>query len=179
MSLTDYWPEGNHGSVLITSRNQHLNQTPICETIALKGFRPEEGTQFLLSSIPQTARTATDATQDARKIFEACGGLPLALSQVARHINSLNITVADATRLVSAADAFVSPDSDINMLTQPDHYHTVGTLRLWDASIQALSNDSKLLGRFLAHLDPDSISDRLFKDMSIATILSLFGNVSK
>jgi hypothetical protein len=177
--LNDYWPTGTHGSVLLTSRNQHLRQAPIINSIALKCFQPEEGIKYLLDNIPQAAKLSADANKDATKIFEACGGLPLALSQVARYIQSLNITVADATKLVPSSDALVSPDSEINTLTQPDYYHRLGTSKLWESSIHALSNDSKSLGHFLAHLDPDAISDKLFKDTSVATIHDHFGGAAK
>lgn len=158
-SLDDYWPTGGRGSVVITTRNQNLVQPPILTSLVLRCFTIEEGTNFLLNNVSAAAKNSNEATLDAARICSACGGLPLALSQVIRYIRSLNTSVADAHKLCCTPELLVNANSELNQLNQPDYYHQLNISMLWEQHLQSLNPACKILVQYLAHLDPDGIPE--------------------
>ena len=162
-SLDDYWPTGGHGSVVLTTRNQNLMQSPILTSLVLRCFTIEEGTCFILNNVSATAKNAQEARLHAAQICSACGGLPLALSQVIRYIRSLNTSLADARKLCSTPELLVNANSELNQLNQPDYYHQLNISMLWKQPLQSLHPSCELLVKYLAHLDPDGIPEEFLK----------------
>lgn len=178
-SLDDYWPTGGRGSVLITSRNQNLIQSPILTFLVLRCFTMEEGTCFLLNNISAAAKNSKEARLDAAQICSACGGLPLALSQVIRYIRSLNTSIADARKLCSFPELFINANSELNQLNQPDYYHQLNLSLLWEQSLQSLNPGCLILAKYLAHLDPDGITDEFLKSNWNAEMQAHFGTATE
>lgn len=175
-SLDDYWPTGARGFVIITSRNQNLIQPPISATLHLKCFNTEDGVRFILEGMaPTTAhppRHDDRAEQDATHICNACGGLPLALAQVLRYIRASSVSLSGARDLCYNAESFVSVDSRLNKIRQPDYYHGLGTASLWEVSLRSLDPPCRTLSQLFSHFDPDGIPKRLHVAIDLPTPIS-------
>lgn len=177
--LEPYWPAGARGSIIITSQNQSLTQPPISASFVLESFTEEEGTTFLLENIDQSAQNVARPSEDASDICRACGGLPLALSQVVRYIRSVNMSLEDARKLCSTAESIVSVDSELNQLSQPDYYHQLGISELWERTLQWLDKGTAYLSQVFAHLDPDTIPEKFVKSSSNPEVRRLFGTATE
>ncbi|KAM0259455.1 hypothetical protein ACHAPA_010732 [Fusarium lateritium] len=170
-TLQQYLPAGGRGSIIITTRNQNLFQPPITAWTHLKCFDDEEGKEFLLKNLPQESMNGDDTdTKRATMISQACGGLPLALSQVHRFIGALNLSLEEANVKFSALETFVNVSSDLNRLPQPDYYHQTGVPSLWDEPLEALNPSCSAIVRFVAFLDPDDMPEVFLRSFSTRDI---------
>ncbi|KAH6650348.1 P-loop containing nucleoside triphosphate hydrolase protein [Chaetomium tenue] len=162
VDLKDYWPTGARGSILTTTRSQNLIEPPLSASLRLECFSPEEGAEFILANIPRKSLNAPESgPEHAAMVSAACGGLPLALAQVIRHIRALHLSLADARKQFSSPESFISVHSESNQLVQADHYHQTGVASCWDVALLSLDHPCLGLAQVLAHLDPDSIPEAL------------------
>ncbi|KAI1873593.1 hypothetical protein JX265_005215 [Neoarthrinium moseri] len=165
----DYVPTGGRGSILITTRDQTLFQPPITTHLHLKCFTQEQSHLFLSNNLNSSARPVgnTRNQEYTMKIHAACGGLPLALSQVIRYTRALHVSVEEASNLCSTQTAFLDENSELNKLSQPDYFHHISTSRLWEHAISSLTPSALRLVRLLAHFDPDLIQYHLITSVPI------------
>lgn len=91
-------------------------------------------------------------------ITSALGGLPLALSQIGGFIVQRKIPLHDFLPLYNRKSESVDARGTVNM----NYNHTLATV--WEMSLSRLSGDAKTLLMFLAFLDPDYITEELFKE---------------
>ncbi|KAF5659417.1 tetratricopeptide repeat-containing protein [Fusarium circinatum] len=162
--LQNYLPTGGGGSIIITTRNQNFFQPPVTAWTHLQCFSKEEGKRYLLTNIPQGALAGNETdSEHAEKIYDACGGLPLALSQVHRFICALTISLDEANRRVAGLEAFVNASSELNGLPQTDYYHPTGVPSLWNASLNALNPSCSAIVKSIAFLDPDDMPERFLR----------------
>jgi hypothetical protein len=167
-AVSQYLPSGGRGSVIFTTRNQNIIHSPISASLHLKCFDLDEGREFLLSNILPSAK---DPDHDKNKleaelICKACGGLPLALSQLTRLISTASISLSRAKDRFGTPQIFVDAGSDLNRISQPDFYHQVGLPFLWDESLQSLNASCADIMRRLAYLDADEIPEELVRSVS-------------
>lgn len=100
--LKNYLPASGRASVMITAKSQNLFQPPVTAWAHLKRFYMEEGKHYLLTNIPRGALDGNEADSGrVQKIYDTCKELQLALSQVHRFINALNISLNEASRRVT------------------------------------------------------------------------------
>lgn len=160
--LREYWPTGSRGSIILTTRDQNLTQPPISASLRLRCFSDEEGADYILDNFQtRGGEDAAKRFKHAKAICKACGGLPLALSQVVRYGSAFRLSIENARALSASPNSFLDAGSDLNRLAQEDYYHAVGTSSLWEHSILSLGPACAVLARFLAHLDPDAIPSDL------------------
>lgn len=161
--VVDFIPTTTRGSILMTTRNQHLIQPPLSTYLMLKCFSIEQASQFILKNVENSGQDPEANLQAARLISNSCGGLPLAVSQIVRYIRAFNVSIGYASQLCAKPDALVNADSMINQLNEPDYYHQLGLASLWDHSLVALSSECMMLAGYLSHLDPDAIPERFLQ----------------
>lgn len=142
----------------------------------LRAFSSKDGTQFILENVPGESKAA-DETDDANalQISKACGGLPLALSQVVRFIRSCNLPLSDAAMRFSTTEAFVAVRSELNRFNRPDYYHLEGVPVIWDRTLKSLSPACSTMIQLLSHLDPDGITEDLLKSSLKKTVQDRLG----
>ncbi|KAK0667514.1 disease resistance protein RFL1 [Cercophora samala] len=179
-ALSDYWPTGARGSILTTTRSQNLIQPPLSAFLHLRCFSLQEGADFILSNIPpESLHGSPDASEDAATLSAACGGLPLALAQVVRHILTLHLSLVDARCRFSSPESFVSIQSESNRLVQADYYHQAEVASCWDAAIQSLDPPCLSLAQVFAYFDPDSIPEDLVILSKHDKLRGIFGTVTE
>lgn len=92
--LDNCWPDSKHGAVLVTTRDIRIASLPIDKGMKVNGFEATEGAEFLLEM--STSRRRVDGEVDeAWKVANLLGGLPLALHQMAALINAKNGSLHD------------------------------------------------------------------------------------
>ena len=121
--IISFIPTATCGSIVMTTRNQHLIQPPMSTYVVLRCFTTEQASQFIINNVEHSEQDSEANLQAARVISKSCGGLPLAVSQVVRYIRTFNVSISQASQLCSNPDALVDADSEINQLNQPDYYH--------------------------------------------------------
>lgn len=176
--IIGFVPTATHGSIVMTTRNQHLIQPPMSTYLMLKSFTVEQASQFILKNVENCDQDSQANLQAAKLISNSCGGLPLAVSQVIRYIRAFNVSIGHASQLCSRPDALINADSQINQLNQTDYYHQLGLASLWDHSLRALSSQCMMLAGYLSHLDPDGIPERLLQAGFSSAFDEVFSNNS-
>ncbi len=97
--LPTFIPTGHQGSVLITTRVQHVE--PLAQTQVLSIMSEQEGILFLLrrtKKLPPDAeleQASMEMYHQARPIWQEMNGLPLALDQAGAYILETSCTFAD------------------------------------------------------------------------------------
>ncbi|KAF2816920.1 TPR-like protein [Mytilinidion resinicola] len=150
--LNVFWPLGGSGSILITSRDP----LPWTASLDLKPFSPEDGAGFLLKTTKRGA--SKEDEEDAITISKRLGGLPLALTQMARFITNSNLTFSDFIRAYNEREkkeAMFKFQVD-GPNAQANYGHNL-------ASVWALENlrEGKALLDVISMLDPDSIPEHI------------------
>lgn len=84
--LKKFWPEANHGSILLTTRNRSLSIWPATAGLEITVFSKSEGADFLLHLlVPQELSREVPSTEDLASATETStkvGGHALALTQI-------------------------------------------------------------------------------------------------
>ncbi|KAF2502331.1 hypothetical protein BU16DRAFT_612008 [Lophium mytilinum] len=150
--LNVFWPLGGSGSILITSRDP----LPWTASLGLKPFSPEDGAGFLLKMTKRGA--SKEDEEDAITISKRFGGLPLALTQMARFITNSDLTFSDFIRAYNEREkkeAMFKFQVD-GLTTKANYGHNL-------ASVWALENlkEGKALLDVISMLDPDSIPEHI------------------
>jgi len=149
--LLPFIPSGP-GDVLITSRNHRWQ--PIVDAVSLDVFDRDESVQFLLKRVP--GRLTED---DAKRLAEALGDLPLALEQAGAVLFEGRMAVGEYLRLLRERTARIleqgaSPDYPTSMTAA----WQITVARLRQQSPRALE-----LLRCCAFLGPEPIPSEVFK----------------
>ncbi|KAK0640745.1 P-loop containing nucleoside triphosphate hydrolase protein [Cercophora newfieldiana] len=93
-NLEKFWPAARNGAILVTTRDGLATTPPIDHIFGVRGFDVSTGAEFLLRMARERKRLP-DEGKHAPQITQALGGLPLALSQMAAHINAANRSLAE------------------------------------------------------------------------------------
>ncbi|OAA66342.1 tetratricopeptide repeat protein [Akanthomyces lecanii RCEF 1005] len=158
--LADYWPQGS-GSILITSRDPLAKKifTRQESGINLKPLSSEEGLS-LLNRL--TAATDESEAETAKRISDALGGIPLAISQMAGIIRRQDLTINEFWELYTDSDehaGLYETKFDTNLVT---YQHSIATV--W--AFHKLKVQSRQLLELIAFFDPDNIDEELLKSAS-------------
>ncbi|PZH05153.1 ATP/GTP-binding protein [Streptomyces sp. NTH33] len=148
--LARYFPKGGGGHILVTSRNQTWSQHGASEQIDV--FLREESIEHL------TRRTDGGlAAEDAARVAEAVGDLPLAVEQAAAWLAETATPIEDYLRQLARQT------TEVLALNQPSDYpKTVAAT--WNVSIARMEKRSRAAVRLLqlcAFLAPEPISAQL------------------
>jgi len=149
--LLPFIPNGP-GDVLITSRNHRWQ--PIVDTVQLDVFEREESVQFLRKRVP--GRLTED---DANRLAEALGDLPLALEQAGAVLFEGRMAVDEYLRLLrEAVTRILEQGASSDYPTSMTAAWQISVARLRQQSPQALE-----LLRCCAFLGPEPIPSEVFK----------------
>ncbi|MFI1726666.1 FxSxx-COOH system tetratricopeptide repeat protein [Streptomyces sp. NPDC020489] len=158
--LARYFPTGDGGHILVTSRNQAWSQHGASQHIDV--FERTESIEHL------TRRTGGGLTaEDADRVAEAVGDLPLAVEQAAAWLAETATPIEDYLRQLARQTTEVL---DLNQ--PPDYPRTVAAT--WNVSIEQLEKRSPAAVRLLqlcAFLAPEPISQQLLYSKEMITAL--------
>ncbi|OCL12400.1 hypothetical protein AOQ84DRAFT_437031 [Glonium stellatum] len=153
--LNVFWPLGGSGSILITTRDP----LPWTAYLNLEPFDVEDGAGFLLKMTNRGQEPGE--RENAMAVSQRLGGLPLALTQMARFITRRNMTFPEFLQAYSERESreemFKFQVEESSGTGGPSNYgHTL-------ASVWALEvlKDGKALLDVISMLDPDSISEHI------------------
>ena len=94
--IKTFWPGGQSGSILLTSRNPFLASPELFNTgkMQLKGFSTVDGAQFLRVCAQDGKVNGLRTEADAELIVEWVQGLPLAIDQLGRMMYCEHLSVS-------------------------------------------------------------------------------------
>ena len=163
--LTEYWPQGS-SSILITSRDPLAKSLFSTRTsgIDLDPLDDVDGAGLLMRLTGVTLNSQEDTEEQAKRIAQLLGGVPLALSQMAGIIRRQDLTLSEFLDLYVDA----SEHSDVHKTKFGDqstktYAHTIATV--W--AIEDLKPQTRRLLELMAYLDPDNIQEELLIDSPI------------
>ena len=136
-TLTPYLPSMG-GDVIITSRNKNWKEI---EKFEVTVFQPEESVRYFCKVV---GREDADFKEEALKLAEALGHLPLALAQAAAYIAGTKIPVEEYTQ------RFLNRRKELWRFTDPpredDYKLTVSVT--WDITMKKIEEEEKSDVRF-------------------------------
>jgi hypothetical protein len=166
--LNEFWPGGERGSVLITSRDGTFN-IKAARTRHLPRMDETSSVELLLNSA-DLASTSTQVSHEeqsaARSIVRKVGYVPIAINQAAQLImsagNSLN-PIAEFDDAYSLRELL--EDSEDASFTQMvmGYQHTLATV--WEMSFKRLDLDQIHLLNVMSFLDPDRVQLSILKQV--------------
>ncbi|MFF5359733.1 FxSxx-COOH system tetratricopeptide repeat protein [Streptomyces scabiei] len=148
-ALARFMPEGGSGHILVTSRNQSWAEQG--ESLPVAVFTREESVEHLSRRAPGLS------AQEAERVAEAVGDLPLAVEQAAAWLAETATPVEEYLRLLSEQTSNV-----LNLNQAADYPNTVAAT--WLVSIARLQKRSPASVRLLqvcAFMGPEPISSDL------------------
>ncbi|KUJ12380.1 uncharacterized protein LY89DRAFT_709615 [Mollisia scopiformis] len=160
--LKPFWPPGNQGCIIITSRD------PASARVASAGihvppFSPLEGETCFVSLLTSRAEAGfTDPHDPAliRRIVKELGYLPLAIVHVSSFIVEHDCTLEEFEDLYAASQQSNQGLWDLEVSTTNLFYeHSLATV--WQVSITRLSTNCLKLLRILSYFDPDGVPEVL------------------
>lgn len=164
MILADYWPQGS-GSILITSRDPLAKSMFTRRPLGLNlGPLSEQDSLSLFNHLTTVSNEPEGDT--ARKIADALGGVPLAISQMAGIIRRQDLTLSEFLELYADHEEHASlyeTKFDTNLIT---YRHSLSTV--W--AFEKLKPQARQLLELISFLDPDAIGE----DLLMAASMELF-----
>ncbi|MDV5145377.1 FxSxx-COOH system tetratricopeptide repeat protein [Streptomyces sp. SBC-4] len=158
-AVRPYFPTGGTGKILITSRNQEWDR--VARTLSVDVFSREESKSLLR----RRARDLTD--EDADKLAEALGDLPLAIEQAAAWQAVTGMAVPEYLRLIKEKIAELM----LELVPSPDYPMSVAAA--WDVSLRQLEQRNPAALQLLqvsSFFAPEPISRSLFNNSRSTTI---------
>ena len=150
-TMAEAWPHTTHGSILITSRDLTIAYGTRAKTVHVQPFAENKGSIALLSLLNTPA--SAENQELARKVVEALGGLPLAISQMGKYIVQRRIGLEKFLQLYKSNATKIEARGS----NSGGYEHTLNTV--WEVSLEQLPPSSSSLLRILAYLDPDKIQE--------------------
>ena len=157
--LTDFWPPGDKGAVLITARDEaSLGQFIGGQVKYLNQFEEEDGVSLLLKL---SKRPDTKENQNyARRICSRVDFLPLAVNSTASLLKMSKVGLDEYLEEYSNVDLIRKSKP----LSGPEGHYKYTLETVWKpqfAHLAQKSPDSRRLLHILALLDPDGIREKL------------------
>ncbi|KAF8251353.1 hypothetical protein K440DRAFT_658774 [Wilcoxina mikolae CBS 423.85] len=159
-SLEKFWPLGERGRILVTTRNAGLSGPCTTHSEQVRPFSDSDGVDCFLGFLPDDLRH--DAAEDSEIISELVselGALPLALSQAASFICEGRCPIATYLRLFkdrAHCAALLDPVEHMNIACNM----SVGaTFKLAYESVGSLNRKARELLDMLSWFDPDMIPE--------------------
>ena len=157
--LTEYWPVGNAGAILITTRHRALAFQPASTGAEIPPFSDDEGSKFLfhLISNPQADKKERDS---ALALSKRLGGHALGITQMAALIYSRGWSCEKFINIYDKQPRRTHRMKDQTWM-HGGYHHSLDTV--WLLSFESLSPDATLLLGILSMLSPDSIPLSIFE----------------
>lgn len=154
--MTAYWPRSNHGSVLLTAQIA-LFKHQTTYNIHLEPFEAEEGSSCLLKYLG--GQDISGKNDDAVKLCEVLGGLPLAIAHFAGYMTESALSCADALKLLTrrreAMGIFdTKPETTFGYPKSLSY--------AWDVPLEELDADALKLMQVLSMVSADGVPEEMF-----------------
>jgi len=162
-TVAPYLPDNKNGRIIITTRNARIGYG---SPLKLDVFDLSESIAFMRKrfSVDENLKMEhykfDDFEDQAPKLVERLGNLPLALEQAAAYIKNMQYRISDYLKLLgeSSVDAF--RDEDAKAL-----YYERIVSNTWKISFEALSTSAQYMMHLCAYMAPDRIPISFFVDM--------------
>lgn len=164
MILADYWPQGS-GSILVTSRDP-LAKCMFTSRLSGLDLGPLSQQESLSLFNHLTALFNEPEDNTARKISDALGGVPLAISQMAGIIRRQDLTLPEFFELYTDHEEHASlyeTKFDTSLVT---YRHSLSTV--W--AFEKLKPQARQLLELMSFLDPDVIKEDLLMEASVGLL---------
>lgn len=156
--LDNCWPDSKHGAVLVTTRDMRIASLPIDKVMEVNEFEATEGAQFLLEM--STSRRRVDGEVDeAWKVANLLGGLPLALHQMAALINAKNWSIHDFYNMYTKHEQCLHKQKE-NDWKSSGYQHALDTV--WELSFTVLGAEARACLGVLSFFSADSVPAEVF-----------------
>jgi hypothetical protein len=156
--LKDFWPASTQGAILVTSQNPKL--AVLCDrSIHLQPLSKDEGSALIQNFLQRGG----SEKEDAQRLSENLGGLPLAITHFAGAVMRSNCPIAQISQSFLQREhtsKFWALNDETSEARGYDH--TLNTV--WDFAIARLPPESTKVLRFIAFLDPDQVQVSLMTD---------------
>ncbi|MFI9250184.1 FxSxx-COOH system tetratricopeptide repeat protein [Streptomyces sp. NPDC053069] len=159
--VREYFPTGGSGTILVTSRNRRWSV--VGPSLEVDVFTRDESKQLLRRS---RAYGEELSDQDADRLAEALGDLPLALEQAAAWRAETGMPVSEYLRL------FEDKRSELLAVSPPADYQ-LPVAAAWNVSLDHLETRSRTALRLLqlcSYFAPDPISRSIFSGLGASQI---------
>lgn len=157
--LSQVWPTGGNGSVLITSRDFNVASHPASAGFCVQPFDPVTGSSVLLRMLSLESTNAANQAK-ARTIVEMLGGLPLAINQIASFVSQRKMSLDDFLPMYKRHSDKI--DAKKSRLTE--YEHALSTV--WELSLSKLSGPSAHLQKLMAFFHPDGVDEKMLLEGS-------------
>ncbi|KAI0182243.1 P-loop containing nucleoside triphosphate hydrolase protein [Xylaria flabelliformis] len=161
--LQTFWPSGQRGSILITSRDPMAKRGR--PGVDLRPFELEEAST-LLRQLTNTTETPENEKASI-SLSERLGGLPLAITQVAALIDRWEMTLLEFLRYLDKQTSIGTVAKSKPPMLQDHYNHSLFTV--W--ALESLSPSALAVLRVLSFLNPDSIREFLLLQTIPSNIL--------
>ena len=133
-TVEKYFPPGNEGNILITSRNVGLKRITL-DSLQVLDMTEEEAVSLLLKSARLDGMSGDNGNL-ARKLASELGGIPIALDQAGAYMMTTQCGIANYLELYTNHKHELMSNSDFKGASDYDRT-TYGT---WDISMQKIEN---------------------------------------
>ena len=183
----EFWPAGDHGSILITSRDTTLYKSVGGEV--LSGLAEKSAVTLLVQLCrPQgrdgTLEISSYETETALRIVEHMGYLPLAITQAAEVIVKDSCLLSDFLEAYNDREILECSRS-IKSIGKPGEKYPFDLSTVWNMSFDTLGHEQQAFVNIISFLDPDRIQLELLIEGAARAVssgivsLSFIDNVSK
>ena len=170
LPLIDYLPRSK-GSMLITTRNERLAKrlAGIRALIVVNPMSPQEAQKLLLEKRQATSPSHSDEDQ-SRRLVEALGCIPLAITQAAAFINENLSSLTEYLEMLRTNDSEMQQllNEDLGDLRRDSQSHN-SIVMTWKTSFDLISKQepraAEMLSR-MAFLDRNGIPEILLRNRS-------------
>ncbi|KAJ8130566.1 hypothetical protein O1611_g3068 [Lasiodiplodia mahajangana] len=153
------WPKGAHGSIIITSRNQHLSRIFGHDSIEVPLFTEAESSMFMMNLNRNPGDLDAEETEIVAEIAKRLGYLPLALEHICSYIRRTATTYRSFKQFYQ--------DFGTNLLFQPgvvgpSYDKSIGNT--WTMTLSTIDEAPRVLMETLALFDSDGVPIELFEN---------------
>ncbi|MEV6843924.1 FxSxx-COOH system tetratricopeptide repeat protein [Actinoplanes sp. NPDC051411] len=164
--VTEFFPNGGPGRILVTSRNPQWSK--VARPIEVDIFRREESISLLrLRTVRQTGERPALTDEDADKLAEVLGDLPLAIEQAAAWLYETGMQAKEYLEL------FASKTAELMAGPPPEPFYQIPVAAAWNVSLDHLARSRPAALRLLqlcAFLAPEPIARNLLSVPNAAQI---------
>ncbi|PGH08462.1 hypothetical protein AJ80_07861 [Polytolypa hystricis UAMH7299] len=141
--LRDYWPAGQSGSILVTTRSAYLaEEFSVTADLVLGPIDEDSSVKVLVRHLPEALSLEED--QQARSICERLGNFPLALSQMAGYIVESRCPLDNFLEVYQSFEDAAEPHVSSEAGSTTGYQHTIPMVWAMDLSQLEKTSDTSL-----------------------------------
>ncbi|KAJ5528253.1 hypothetical protein N7513_012412 [Penicillium frequentans] len=160
--LSEFWPRGDRGSILITSRDRTL--TNHYQGKFLKELHSSNAVDLLLKLTGMDTLTTTMEDRSAAKeIVKRVGFLPLGINQAANLITNLSCSLPEFLGAYDLQE-LIEDSSDVQLISVGPYKYKYSLRTVWNMNFEKLGSADQALLKMISFLDPDRIQMKMLLD---------------